>query len=184
MQEYTLCLKKREKNLLLHLPVTTSSAADTTLYASMAPVHKQMGSQQLRTKDLYKHNSAFQASRAGQDGHKAGETHQLHPQPWPTVGHQWSSAALQRFTSIDWGRETAELPRTHSSCNCVLKATQPCSSLCFTAREQGHAVSPVSFPSHLTAPCPGLLPTTNTHQDTLHCPVGDTEPHHVQEETW
>lgn len=52
-------------------------------------------------------------------------------------------------------------------------------TLCFLVMEQGPAVP---FPAHLIAPYPGLLPTLNTHQDTLHCPVGHAEPCHIQEE--
>lgn len=41
-------------------------------------------------------------------------------------------------------------------------------TLCFVAREQGHAVSFMSSPTHLTAPCPVLLPALDTPQDPLH----------------
>lgn len=167
------------------MPVTTSSAADNrfvcrhgTLFAHRWDLNNS-GRQ-----TPCEHNSSSQASKAGQDRHKAGVNH---PAPLAATACRWDISGALAPSIKDSPLYLLEQSDSRSALDpqplqlCVKGYTALHSTLCFVVMEQGPAVP---FPAHLIAPYPGLLPTLNTHQDTLHCPLGHAEPCHIQEEMW
>lgn len=103
-EEYTLL--KDLKNLLLHLPVTTSSAADTTWHAGTPSTHNS---------GIWIHVNTTHPPKQAELAMMV-QSHSLQ------MVHQWGSGVLyQRHTSIYSGKVTADLPGIHSGCNCALE---------------------------------------------------------------